>query len=271
MNLEKGGHPGFGRYLRVYGVQIKNNWVREVVYRANFLTGLAVDFVWILVEASLFTVIYAHTPEIGGWTLHQVYFFLGIFFASDALFTMFFARNFWMFSDLVNKGELDVFLTKPIAPMFLISTRWISITSTFNFVLGVGVMMSYADRAGFTGGWQWFAVAGWLVVGCSTQYLMRFLFCVGVFWTERGFALSRLYYQFFALATKPHVIYPKFIRYAMMTALPFAFIASVPASALMQGISAMELLWVGGVLLVFCAACVVLWKMGLRRYTSASS
>ena len=32
-------------------------------------------------------------------------FFLGIFFASDALFTTFFQRNFWEFSDLVNKGD----------------------------------------------------------------------------------------------------------------------------------------------------------------------
>ena len=41
-----------------------------------------------------------------------------IFFSSDALFTIFFMRNFWMFSDLVNKGELDILLTKPVHPLF---------------------------------------------------------------------------------------------------------------------------------------------------------
>src|SRR5471030_2282818 len=102
------------RYAEIYRVQLKNNWVREAVYRTNFLTSVAVDMIWIAVEVSLFSVIYANVPTLAGWTKPQVYFFLGIFFASDALFTTFFQRNFWMFSDLVNKGELDILLTKPV-------------------------------------------------------------------------------------------------------------------------------------------------------------
>src|SRR6185503_7246865 len=102
------------QYVDVFRVQLKNNFVREAVYRTNFLTMLAVDLVWIAVEFSLFTVIYANTPTLGGWTKDQVYFFLGIFFASDAIFTTFFQRNFWQFSDLVNHGELEILLTKPV-------------------------------------------------------------------------------------------------------------------------------------------------------------
>src|SRR4051812_28501313 len=99
------------QYLKIYGVQIKNNWVREAVYRTNFLTAVSVDLIWFGVELTLFSVIYANVSNLGGWTREQVYFFLGIFFSSDALFTTFFQRNFWMFSDLVNKGELDILLT----------------------------------------------------------------------------------------------------------------------------------------------------------------
>ena len=92
------------KYARIYGVQIKNNWVRAAVYRMNFLTGITTDFIWIGVEFILFTVIYSNTTVLAGWTREQVFFFLGIFFASDALFTTLFQTNFWMFSDLVNKG-----------------------------------------------------------------------------------------------------------------------------------------------------------------------
>ena len=49
-------------------VQVKNNFVREAVYRTNFLTMVSVDLIWIGVEFSLFAVIYANTPTLAGWT-----------------------------------------------------------------------------------------------------------------------------------------------------------------------------------------------------------
>ena len=109
------------RYLGNLSVQVKNNFVREAVYRTNFLTAVTVDVIWMGSKCSLFSVLYANVIPL--WRMDQVtqvYFFLGIFFASDALFTIFFQRNFWNFSDLVNHGELDILLTKPVHPLFLL-------------------------------------------------------------------------------------------------------------------------------------------------------
>jgi len=259
------------RYLSVYGVQLKNNWVREAVYRANFLTSMTVDMIWMAVEATLFTVLYANTPTLAGWTQPQVYFFLGLFFASDAMFTTFFARNFWAFSDLVNKGELDILLTKPVSPVFLAVTRWINLTAVFNILLGFLIMIRFAEQAGFPGGWAWLKVVLWLFVGLATAILVRFAFSIWIFWTERSWALARLYYQFFAFATKPDTMYPKAIRYLILTALPFAFIGSVPARAVLHGLEPIEYAQVFGVLAAFLIFNSVLWNRGLRRYQSASS
>ena len=52
----------------VYRVQLKNNWVREAVYRTNFLTAVVTDLIWIVIEFSLFTVIYANVTSLAGWT-----------------------------------------------------------------------------------------------------------------------------------------------------------------------------------------------------------
>ncbi|MEN9723862.1 MAG: hypothetical protein RJB38_1848 [Pseudomonadota bacterium] len=259
------------QWIAIYLIQIKNNWVREAVYRTNFLTSVAVDLVWIGVEFTLFGVIYANTPTLGGWTQDQVYFFLGVFFSSDALFTIFFQRNFWNFSDLVNRGDLDILLTKPVAPLFLALSRWINLTAVFNFALGMAIIFRFAEKSGFNGGLQWLALAGWLVIGLTTAVLLRFCFSVWIFWTDRGFVFSRLYYQFFAFATKPDTLYPKAIRYLILTALPFAFIGSIPARALMKGLSANEYLLVGGVLTLFFSLGRLLWRKGLNRYQSASS
>ena len=259
------------QYARIYGIQVKNNWVREAVYRVNFLTAMATDVIWICVELLLFTVIYSNVPVLAGWTKYQVYFFLGIFFSSDALFTTFFQRNFWNFSDLVNKGELDILLTKPVHPLFLALSRWINITAIFNIFLGLGITVQYSKAAGFSGGWKWLLVPVWLLIGMVTQCLIRFTFSLPVFWTERSWAISRLYYQFFQFATKPDSLYPASLRYLILTALPFAFISSIPARALLHGLHWTEYANVVGVLVAFTVLNAILWQMGLQRYQSASS
>lgn len=259
------------RYCDVFLTQIKNNFVREAVYRTNFLMTLIVDIAWLAVEVSLFAVIYANVPEIAGWKKEETYFFLGIFFASDSLFTIFFQRNFWAFSDLVNHGELDILLTKPVHPLFLALTRWINVSAVFNLITGLLVAGHYAGAAGFEGGWRWGLLIFWLSVGCLTAVLVRFVFSIWVFWTDRGWALNMLYYQFFTFATKPDLIFPKPIRLLISTIIPFAFIGSFPARALLHKVEAHEILQVAIVLTLFWFVDAILWKRGLRRYQSASS
>ncbi len=259
------------QYVDTYKVVLKNNFVREAIYRTNFLTAVLVDAIWIAVEFALFQVIYANVDSLGGWTKPQVFFFLGIFFASDAIFGVFFASSFWRFSDLVNKAELDILLTKPVHPLFLALTRQVSFTSIFNVFLGLGIIARYAEPAGFEGGWAWLLVPLWLAVGVLVALLIRFAFSVPCFWTDRGWAFVRLYFEFFQIATKPDTIYPPLVRYTIMTFLPFAFIGSVPTRALLQGLQPLEYLQLLSVILGFWAFNWTAWRMGLRRYQSASS
>lgn len=259
-------------YWEIFRVQLKNNFVREAVYRSNFLTMVAVDLIWIAVEFSLFAVIYANTTTLAGWTQDQIYFFLGIFFASDALFTTFFQRNFWNFSDLVNRGELDILLTKPVHPLFLALTRWFNLTAIFNLALGIGIALRYSEPAGFKGGLLgWLELGVWLLVGLLTAVQLRFAFSIWIFWTERSWAMSRLYYQFFAFATKPDTLYPQMVRYIILTFLPFAFIGSIPARAVLQGLHPAEYVMVAAVITGFWIFNALMWRAGLKRYQSASS
>jgi ABC-2 type transport system permease protein len=262
---------GLSKYVETYKVQLKNNFVREAVYRSNFITTVLVDAIWIAVEFSLFQIIYANVDHLGGWTKPQVFFFLGIFFASDALFATFFSTSFWRFSDLVNKGELDIILTKPLHPLFLAFSRWFSFTTLFNVLLGLAIIVRFAEPAGFAGGWKWLLIPLWLAVGVAVAFLIRFAFSVWCFWTERGWAFVRLYFEFFQIATKPDTIYPAFVRYSIMTFLPFAFIGSVPARALLQGLEPQEYLQLALVLVGFGTFDLTMWRLGLRRYQSASS
>ena len=259
------------QYLDAWFTILKNNFVREFIYRSNTVAMTVADLFWVAVELAFFEVIYSNITMINGWSREQTYFFLGIFISSDALFTTFFQRAFWQFPYMINQGELDVLLTKPINAVFLATFKDINFTQIINLFLGFWIIHHYGAIAGFAGGWHWLGVLFWIVIGLITQYLVRFFFVVWSFWLERGITVSMLYYQFYALANKPEGLYPVFIRYLIKTALPFAFMGSIPAVALLGKATWTDYTLVAVVLVAYAGVCVLLWKRGLRRYQSASS
>ncbi|HAE37017.1 MAG TPA: hypothetical protein DCG57_00070 [Candidatus Riflebacteria bacterium] len=73
----------------------------------------------------------------------------------------------------------------------------------------------------------------------------------------------------FALCRYPVDIYPDRIRYAFLSFFPVAFIATVPATALLGRASATTV-WLGfAVSISAVAACSWLWRRTIRVYTSA--
>lgn len=261
----------FSVYWDVFKTTLKNNFVREFIYRANTFALTFADFIWVFVEFAFFEVIYSNVGSINGWGREQTFFFLGMFISSDALFTTLFQRSFWEFPYLINQGNLDVLLTKPVHSVFLATTKDINFTQFVNLIFGFWIIHHYGPAAGFEGGIAWLAVIFWVFIGLVTQFLMRFVSVVLVFWLERGITVSHLYYQLYSLANKPEGLYPLAVRYAIKTALPFAFMGSIPALALMGKLPVSNYFLVAGVLGAYTWFARFLWKKGLQRYQSASS
>jgi ABC-2 type transport system permease protein len=258
-------------YFDVLKTIFKNNIVREFIYRSNTIALTVADLIWVVVEFAFFDVIYSNIGNVNGWSKEQTFFFLGIFISSDALFTTFFQRSFWNFPYLVSQGDLDILLTKPVNAAFLATFKELNFSQIINLVLGFYIIHHYGNAAGFDGGIAWFGVVFWIFIGLITQYLMRFWFSIWSFWLDRGVTVSRLYYQFYALANKPDGLYPVGVRFLIKTALPFAFMGSIPAKVLTHRGSPFDYVLVLGVLVAYGGFVVVLWKAGLRRYQSASS
>jgi ABC-2 type transport system permease protein len=141
----------------------------------------------------------------------------------------------------------------------------------FNVVFGLLIAYRYSNAAGFAGGMNWGLAFVWMIFGLFAQLMIRFFFCIWIFWTDRSWALNRLYFEFYALATKPDTLYPPIVRYTILTLLPFGFIGSVPARALLHGLTIQEYIWTALVMFAFAAVNGLLWHIGLKRYQSASS
>jgi ABC-2 type transport system permease protein len=230
------------------------------------------DLNWNLVNLLFFWLIYQHTPLLGGWTLDQMLVFLGGVFVADAINMTVFSSNIWWFPIFVNKGDLDYHLTRPVAPLFMLSLREFAANSFVNLLVAIGILTwslaRYPGRLGL-GPIVMFLVL--LLVGTLLHYTLQMLFIIPVFWMQSSMGLREVLFSMEQYITRPLGIFRGWMARILVSILPFALIVSFPTRALFEGFQTTLLLHMLGVTSTGFLLMVLLWRRGLRSYVSASS
>jgi ABC-2 type transport system permease protein len=196
---------------------------------------------------------------------------MGCLFVTDAIFMMLFSENLDKMAEKVRKGDLDLLLVKPVNSQWMLSFQKVSVAYLGNLILAFGwLTWSLAQIENF----NWLQLA-WLLltipIGLAIIYSIRFMAAATALFFTRSDAVSYIWYQVYRLGTRPDNLYPAFLRYAVLSILPIAFLASVPAQIILGKTGPVWLLWGAalGVALVHLSSRI--WKRGLKAYSSASS
>lgn len=115
----------------------------------------------------------------------------------------------------------------------------------------------------------------WLVIllpaGVLSLYSVRFIFCASALIFTRAENIQYLWFQIYKLGMRPDSIYFPWVRFIILTVLPVAVVASVPATALIGRpnfwLFAWVVLWSGSLLFISH----LFWNWCLKHYSSASS
>ena len=264
---------GLRRYGGIYASLWRTALVREMGFQANFILWLFVELLWFGLQLSFNSVIYLHTDSIGDWTKWQVVMLIGASHFIQQLFQGLLLTNCAQLSELVHTGKMDFLLLFPINTRFLVSCRYVDLGGFISAASGLGVMIYAASQlhlnpsAGKIAGFGLLCLAGVLI-----HYSLMFLMATISFWTVRAQGLVMAYYNLFSIARIPDVAFRGAARVIFTLAIPMLLDASVPVKVLASKLSSpaeiILLLAMGAV--CFLASCVV-WRVALRRYSSASS
>lgn len=268
---EKPLGTGLGRYLRLYGAFLRFSFSKALQFRLDFYFRVVMDVVFYAVHLLFFTVIYRHTPMLGGWDLEQIYVFACGAMLVDAIHMTIFANNMWWLPIYINRGDLDYYLVRPVSSLFFLSMREVAANSCLNLILAAGlVTWSLIHHGGF--GWDRILIyLAFLCLGAFIHYLIRVIFITPVFWLHSNRGLDEVAWTLNRLSEKPHQIYPGAMRWVLVTVLPLAMTASYPAHVLFDGLRPAVLLHVLGVTAALFVFVIWFWNRGLRAYSSASS
>ena len=260
------------RYLRLYLHFLRFSFSRAFEFRVDFWFRIVMDCVFYAVNLIFFTLLYRQTELIGGWTLDQSYIFVAGFFLVDALHMTIFSNNMWWLPILVNKGDLDYYLVRPVSSLFFLSLREFAANSFVNLLIAIGILSWAILRyPGDLGTEQVMLFTGFILCGAFVHYVLHMLFIIPVFWLHTNRGLAMVFFSITKLAERPDRIYTGVTRRVLLTVLPLAWIASVPTDVLFTGATAERLIHLAAVVLGLFAFLVWLWSRALRGYVSASS
>jgi len=266
-------YSALARYASIYAALWKNSVTRETMFKGNFLLWIVVEIIWFALQLSFIGVIYLHTDTIGSWTKWQVVLLVGASHFIQQIYQAFFLVNCVNLSELVRQGKLDFLLMLPVNTRFVVSLRQVDLGGFVNAGSAVAVMIYAARQLHLTPTAA--QSAGFLalcLVGILIHYCLMFMLATVSFWTVRAQGIVYGYYNLFNIARMPDEAFSGVFRAVFTFVLPVLLVSNVPVRVLTNTLhSSSWLFLLLGMAVVCSAASEWVWRVSLRRYTSASS
>lgn len=260
------------RYLRLYLHFLRFSFSKALEFRLDFSFRIVMDITFYAVNLAFFTVLYGHTRLLGGWTLDQIYLFVCGYLLVDALHMAVFANNLWWLPIFINRGDLDYYLVRPVSSLFFLSLRDFAANSFVNVLIAGGLVGWAVTRYPQPlGAGRIAAYLLLLMLGVFLLFLIRLLFIVPTFWLHSSRGLLEASWSLGRFAERPAQIYRGWLRTFVTTVLPFAFLATVPARVLFDGMSLELAVRAAAVTVALTTVVLWFWGRGLKAYASASS
>src|SRR3989344_7547774 len=107
------------RYFRIYKQLCIISLSELLAYRGNFLNSLISSLVWGAFSIVSILLLTAKTKSVFGWTREEIILLTCSYSMLIGIFHLVFSRNFEYFSRIMDLGQLDTFLLKPLDSQFL--------------------------------------------------------------------------------------------------------------------------------------------------------
>lgn len=259
-------------YWNLYKAFLRTSLVREMEFRANFWAKMLYNALWLGFFLATLKIIYMHTDSIAGWSESEALVLAATLYFIDALIATLFYFGLSELPTMVRQGTLDFVLFKPVDSQFWLSLRRINLDQLGSLVVAV-LLGGYALlRLDYLPSPTNIALyLGMVFTGVLIFYSFHFMMMTLSIWLVRVENLWVLSEVFAQIGRFPTDVFDRVLRRVFTYVLPIAFLATIPAKALLGKASAGFLWFAVAWALVFFIAGRMFWKFALRSYTSASS
>lgn len=245
------------------------NIAHILAYRVSAINGAMASTGWGLFQLAWVFMLTDRVQEVYGWTRDELVLLAMGYILVIGIFHFFFSRGFEDFSYVVNRGELDAYLLRPIDTQFFVSTLRIRITNLVRISLGLGSMIWWITYrqlpVSFEGVIMFLILA---LIGIVVIFSFWFFFSSLLIWYPNLNNLSDFLYTFNGFARFPVEMMLRTGNIILYLLVPLMLVVTVPVKALFWEFNPTHIF----ILCISAASLFVLsrmfWKFALRSYTS---
>lgn len=262
----------------------KKNWrvLRELfrlrfhgltVFRFDFFAPFFVDGSLFLIQLLAFGAIYSNVDTIGSWGRGEMILYIGTFSLLNAVNMTVYFFGVTSIPHKVRSGELDLYLTKPVSPLFRLTFERISPGSVPLIVMSV-FMISYgtASLDMTLSAVRTASYLFWLILMEILYYEMEVIIRSASLYVVSMARMEQLEEAGIDLCMKlPGIALYGVYKVIFYLLLPYGIMATLPVQRMIGEMSLRGALYGIGVVALFTMITYEVWKQGLKHYNSASS
>lgn len=261
------------KYLRLYGIFIKNCMIAQMEFRGNFMMSLIVESVYLFAKLLYVLVVFRTDLHVDGIPPEGLLLFIGMHTVVTGIYVGLFFTNFTKIPEYIKDGSLDLMLTKPVSLQFMASLRYVDLALPIPDILVGFVMIGI--------GWHAMAIplsliqlAGFILllfVSIVITYCLMIIPALFSFWLVQTNSMSEIGHSVWDANNFPMAIYPAWVRRIGTFVIPLFLITNFGPMFLLGQLTWLHVgLAISGSLLLFIAIRLI-WKQAVKGYSSASS
>lgn len=250
--------------LRVHGL---------MVFRFDFFAPFFVDGSLFLIQLLAFYAIYSNVDAIGSWGKGEMILYIGTFSLINALNMTIYFFGVNSIPYRVRSGELDLYLSKPISPLFVLTFENISPGSVPLVIMSICIiaysvhMMNMKLTIVMIAGYVF-----WLIIMTILYYEMEVIIRSISLYIVSMARMEQIEEAGIDLCMKlPGIAFYGVYKIIFYLILPYGIMATLPVQSMIGEMNLQTAVYGIGIVALFSVITAVLWKQGLKHYNSASS
>ncbi len=261
------------RALRLHRIFISQHMKRLMEYKLDFTMGALGLFISQVIQLLFLGIIFSQIPNLKGWSFNEILFIYGFSLIPKGIDHLLF-DNLWMIGyQIVNKGEFDKYLTRPINSLFYVTVENFQVDAFGELIMGI-VLVAYSVVQ-LLSHIVWYRIFVLLLIVPFAVLIFTSLKIITAsiaFWTKQSGHVIHMVYMVNDFAKYPVTIYNNVVKVIITYILPFAFTAYYPAGYFLRGQDG--LFSVVGTILIsvtLFGISLFVWNKGVKSYESAGS
>jgi ABC-2 type transport system permease protein len=246
----------------------------QLEYEADFWLGIVAMVLRHTTGFVFLWAVFLHVPQVRGWGQWEMLFLYALAIIPIGLVELFYDGP-WELAGLVNLGELDGLLLRPLPAALQVICHISSLHGLGSVLLGLVLLgRSVSELNLALGPWQYVFLAATVLGSTLLIGSLNFMAHCVVFWEpDTSLQLPVLVQEMAAIARYPVTLYGQWLQWLTTWVLPFAFVSYFPGLVLLNKPEANPWLGYGAPLVGLLLTCMagLLWTHCLKRYQGVGS